>query len=60
MLVEEEDLGFFDRVTRESYRTVEDRLDEGVVSSIPKTNYKVVDLLKGEPKKRWLEKFGDC
>ena len=24
------------------------------------TAYKVVDLLKGDSKERWLDKFGDC
>lgn len=60
MLVEEKDLGVYDKTVRESYKTVEDRLDAGTGSSIPKTNYKVVDLLKGESKRRWQKKFGNC
>ena len=50
----------FHQGRNESYRTPEDRLDVGVAPPTLQVTDNVVDLLKGESKKRWQKKFGDC
>ena len=43
-----------------SYKTQEDLLDSDTTSGIPTTRYNVGDLLKGQSKRNWQKKFGDC
>ena len=50
----------FHQGRNESYRTPEDRLDADVAPQTLQVTNKVVDLLKGESKRNWQRKFGDC
>lgn len=60
MIDPQEELERFQATAGGGYKTQEDLIDTGVAHRPLKTTEKVVDLLKGESKKRWARKFGIC
>ena len=50
----------FIRTISQGYRAPEDYLDLNVTPQTLQVTDKVVDLLKGESKRNWQRKFGDC